>query len=75
MIRYGKHTVGAMMDFELITVRAEVSLATVQRYLRLRGKIPANTDKLFVTDRRNRLQGSCRSPQCCCTGPRPWCAT
>ncbi|MFM5819583.1 magnesium transporter [Aeromonas sanarellii] len=57
VIRYGKHTVGAMMDFELITVRAEVSLATVQRYLRLRGKIPANTDKLFVTDRRNRLQG------------------
>ena len=57
VIRYGKHTVGAMMDFELITVRAEVSLATVQRYLRQLGKIPANTDKLFVTDRRNRLQG------------------
>ena len=57
VIRYGKHTVGAMMDFEIITVRAEVSLATVQRYLRLRGKIPANTDKLFVIDRRNRLQG------------------
>ncbi|HEH9408975.1 magnesium transporter [Aeromonas salmonicida] len=57
VIRYGKHTVGAMMDFEIITVRAEVSLATVQRYLRLRGKIPVNTDKLFVIDRRNRLQG------------------
>ncbi|WP_287869619.1 magnesium transporter [Aeromonas sp.] len=57
VIRYGKHTVGAMMDFEIITIRPEVSLATVQRYLRLRGKIPANTDKLFVIDRRNRLQG------------------
>ncbi|MCO4203692.1 magnesium transporter [Aeromonas taiwanensis] len=57
VIRYGKHTVGAMMDFELITVRPDVSLATVQRYLRLRGQIPDNTDKLFVTDRRNRLQG------------------
>ncbi len=57
VIRYGKHTVGAMMDFELITVRADISLATVQRYLRQLGKIPANTDKLFVTDRRNRLQG------------------
>ena len=34
----------------------------MQRYLRQLGKIPANTDKLFVTDRRNRLQGSCRSP-------------
>ncbi|WDO02028.1 magnesium transporter [Aeromonas allosaccharophila] len=57
VIRYGKHTVGAMMDFEIITIRPEVSLATVQRYLRLRGKIPANTDKLFVIDRRNQLQG------------------
>ena len=57
VIRYGKHTVGAMMDFELITVRPDVTLATVQRYLRLRGQIPENTDKLFVTDRRNRLQG------------------
>lgn len=57
VIRYGKHTVGAMMDFELITVRPDVSLATVQRYLRLRGQIPDNTDKLFVIDRRNRLQG------------------
>lgn len=57
VIRYGKHTVGAMMDFELIMVRPDVSLSTVQRYLRLRGQIPDNTDKLFVTDRRNRLQG------------------
>ncbi|MGL4931962.1 MAG: magnesium transporter [Aeromonas sp.] len=57
VIRYGKHTVGAMMDFEIITVRPEVNLATVQRYLRLRGKIPANTDKLFVIDRRNHLLG------------------
>ncbi|MGY3917223.1 magnesium transporter [Aeromonas australiensis] len=57
VIRYGKHTVGAMMDFEIITIRPEVTLATVQRYLRLRGKIPANTDKLFVIDRRNHLLG------------------
>ena len=40
VIRYGKHTVSAMMDFELITVRPDVTLATVQRYLRLRGRSP-----------------------------------
>ncbi|MFL9593542.1 magnesium transporter [Aeromonas schubertii] len=57
VISYGKHTVGAMMDFELVTVRPGVTLATVQRYLRLRGKVPANTDKLFVIDRRNHLVG------------------
>jgi magnesium transporter len=67
----GKHTVGAMMDFELITVRP-TTLATVQRYLRLRGQIPENTDKLFVTDRRNRLQGELPSPPCRCTSPKPW---
>ncbi|MGL4249574.1 MAG: magnesium transporter [Aeromonas sp.] len=57
VIRYGKHTVGTLMDFEIITVRPEITLATVQRYLRLRGKIPVNTDKLFVIDRRNHLLG------------------
>ncbi|MDO2949157.1 magnesium transporter [Aeromonas simiae] len=57
VIRYGKHSVGAMMDFDLVTVRPDVSLGTVQRYLRRRGNMPANTDKLFVTDRRNRLLG------------------
>ncbi len=57
VLRYGKHTVGAMMDFELITVRPDVTLATVQRFLRMRGDVPANTDKLFVTDRRNTLLG------------------
>ncbi|MGL5597623.1 MAG: magnesium transporter, partial [Aeromonas sp.] len=57
VIRYGKHSVGAMMDFEIITIRPQVTLATVQRYLRLCGHIPSNTDKLFVTDRRNHLLG------------------
>ncbi|TBL87698.1 magnesium transporter [Hafnia alvei] len=57
VIRYGKHTVGAIMDFEIITVRPDISLATVQRFLRMRGTIPLNTDKLFVTDRTNRLLG------------------
>ncbi|MCS3431630.1 magnesium transporter [Klebsiella sp. BIGb0407] len=57
ILHYDKHSVGAIMDFEVITVRADISLAVVQRYLRIRGKIPQNTDKLFVTQRDNTLIG------------------
>jgi len=57
ILHYDKHSVGAIMDFETITVRADVTLAVVQRYLRIRGKVPQNTDKLFVTRRDNTLIG------------------
>jgi magnesium transporter len=33
----------------VITVRPDVTLGGVQRYLRRLGKMPDNTDKLFVT--------------------------
>jgi magnesium transporter len=46
-----------MMDFELVTVRPDVTLGAVHRFLRLRKTIPAATDKLFVTDRKNTLLG------------------
>ncbi|WP_342324351.1 magnesium transporter [Kosakonia sp. BYX6] len=57
VMRYGKNCVGAIMEFEVITVRPEVSLAAVQRYLRRLGKMPENTDKLFVIGRDNQLVG------------------
>ncbi|OMQ21802.1 magnesium transporter [Serratia oryzae] len=57
MVHYGKDTVGWMMDFELVTVRPDVSLGTVHRFLRQRKTIPDATDKLFVTDRKNTLLG------------------
>ncbi|UEM41373.1 magnesium transporter [Pectobacterium aquaticum] len=56
-INYDEDCLGHMMDFKLITVRADVTLAAVQRYLRYRKKIPNSTDKLFVTDRKNTLIG------------------
>lgn len=57
MIHYGKDTVGWMMDFELVTVRPDVTLGAVHRFLRMRKTIPDATDKLFVTDRKNTLLG------------------
>lgn len=57
VLQYPKDSVGQMMDFEFITVRPNVSLKTVQRYLRQRGNIPEATDKIFIVDMQNRLQG------------------
>ncbi|MDX5630172.1 MULTISPECIES: magnesium transporter [unclassified Brenneria] len=56
-INYDEECVGHIMDFKLITLRPDVTLATVQRYLRYRKAIPDSTDKLFVTDRKNTLIG------------------
>jgi magnesium transporter len=41
----------------VVTVRANVSLDVVLRYLRLRGEIPELTDSLFVVNRFDHLQG------------------
>src|SRR5476649_830476 len=57
VIKFGKDTVGRIMDFELLTVRPDVTLGTVQRYLRYRKVIPEASDKLFITDRKNTLLG------------------
>ncbi|CNB48300.1 putative divalent cation transport protein [Yersinia frederiksenii] len=57
VIQYGRDTVGQMMDFELVTVRADVTLGTIHRYLRYRKNIPDATDKIFVIDRKNTLLG------------------
>ena len=57
VMKFAKESVGRIMDFELLTIRPDVTLATVQRYLRLRKIIPKGSDKLFVTDRHNQLLG------------------
>ncbi|STV77557.1 magnesium transporter [Klebsiella pneumoniae subsp. rhinoscleromatis] len=57
IMRYADNSVGSIMEFEVITVRPEATLAAVQRYLRRLGKMPENTDKLFVTTRNKLLLG------------------
>ena len=49
--------VGALMDFEMVTIREDVSLETVLRYLRRFDELPAQTDKLFVINQDNLLTG------------------
>ncbi|WP_413726987.1 magnesium transporter [Sodalis sp. RH16] len=57
MMNAERDSVGRYMDVELATVRPDVTLAVVQRYLRRRRTLPKNSDKLFVVDRKNQLVG------------------
>lgn len=54
---YGDHSAGALMSQDILTVRADVTLDVVARYLRLRGKIPVAADCLIVVDRKEHFQG------------------
>ncbi|PIT11335.1 magnesium transporter [Snodgrassella alvi] len=49
--------VGALMDFELVSIRADVSCEVVLRYLRRFERLPDHTDKIFVVDNYDVLQG------------------
>lgn len=54
---YEADMVGALMDFEMIDVRPDVTLEVVMRYLRRFDELPANTDQVFVVDREDKLLG------------------
>jgi magnesium transporter len=54
---YPEEAVGALMDFEMIEVREDVTLEVVLRYLRRLDQLPDHTDQLFVVDREERLRG------------------
>ncbi|MFB1028853.1 MAG: magnesium transporter, partial [Thauera sp.] len=54
---YPEDSVGALMDFDMVTVRDDVTLEVVLRYLRRFDELPDHTDKLFVVDREDHLEG------------------
>ena len=56
-LSYPEHSVGALMDFDIVTIREDISLEVALRYLRRLGKLPDHTDKLFVVDRNDILLG------------------
>ncbi|MFE0585298.1 MULTISPECIES: magnesium transporter [Pantoea] len=57
MVQLDRDRVGRVMDFNILTVRDDVTLATVQRFLRKRKDMPGGTDKLFITNKDNQLLG------------------
>ncbi|ACT49580.1 MULTISPECIES: magnesium transporter [Methylovorus] len=54
---YEDDTVGALMDFDIVTIREDITLEVALRYLRRIGGLPDHTDKLFVVDRYDILRG------------------
>jgi magnesium transporter len=54
---YPEDTVGALMDFDFVSIREDVTLEVVLRYLRRLDEMPDHTDQLFVVDRAGGLRG------------------
>ncbi|MDH3630744.1 MAG: magnesium transporter, partial [Gammaproteobacteria bacterium] len=46
VLSYSEDTAGGLMNLDQVTVRADVSLDVVLRYLRIRGELPDHTDQL-----------------------------
>jgi magnesium transporter len=57
VLSYPEDSAGGLMNTDMITVRADVDLDVVLRYLRMRGDMPELTDKLFVVNRYGEYRG------------------
>ena len=57
-LSYDEGTVGALMDFDQVSVREDVTLEAATRYLRALDELPPHTDQLFVVDRAGKLRGT-----------------
>ena len=58
VMSYPEDSAGGLMNTDTVSVRADVSLEVVLRYLRMRGELPDRTDRLFVVDREDRYLGT-----------------
>ena len=54
---YPEDSVGALMDFDMVSIRDDVSLEVVLRYLRRMDELPDHTDQVFVVDRDDVIMG------------------
>ncbi len=58
VLAYDEESAGGMMNIDVVTVRPDVTLEVVARYLRVGGEIPDGTDSIFVVSRDNTYIGS-----------------
>jgi magnesium transporter len=58
VLSWPEDSAGRLMNTDTVSVRPDVSLEVVLRYLRMRGELPARTDSLFVVDRDDRYLGT-----------------
>jgi magnesium transporter len=57
-LSYPEGTVGALMDFEVVSIREDVNCEVALRYLRRYDELPPQTDAVFVVDREDHLKGA-----------------
>ena len=57
VMSYPEDSAGGLMNPDVVTVRPDVTLDVVLRYLRLRGELPKVFDQLFVVDRTGKYLG------------------
>jgi len=58
VLRYEQDTAGGLMNTDTVSLRPDVTLEVVLRYLRMRGELPDRTDRLFVVNRDDRYVGA-----------------
>jgi magnesium transporter len=58
VLAYDEDSAGGLMNVDIVTVRPDVTLEVVARYLRARGEMPDGTDSIFVVDRDGTYIGS-----------------
>ena len=56
-LSYPEDSVGSIMEFEITTIREDLTLEVVLNYLRKIKKLPNHTDKLFVVDKDGLILG------------------
>ncbi|MEE8388142.1 MAG: magnesium transporter [Acidiferrobacterales bacterium] len=70
VLSFPEDTAGGLMNVDTITVRENLSLEVVLHYLRGRGEMPDDTNKLFVVDRKDHLVGNLYISKLLTTDPR-----
>lgn len=58
VLAYEEDSAGGLMNTDVITVRSDITLEVVLRYLRMLGTIPNNTDSLYVVDHEDHYLGT-----------------
>ena len=58
VLSWPEDSAGGLMNTDTVSVRSDVSLEVVQRYLRMRGELPDRTDRLIVVDRNDQFLGT-----------------
>jgi magnesium transporter len=58
VMSYEDDTAGGLMNTDAVSLRPDVAVEVVLRYLRMRGELPEKTDRLFVVDRHDNYLGT-----------------